>query len=204
MSVINFPPNQLLKRSFVVFAFIGLLTSVLCACSPQLDWRTVTSTQAQYSALFPAKPEHLERHLVYQDQDILQVLDAVKIDDAIFSISTIELKKDQASLEDGILESSKNALSQQTDLVKDASVIREANYQTADRQRFAVKDYYFEVKMPNHSQFMRSRWIVRRTPAGEVFIYQVSVLLQNVKSGTLEQILAQEQYATFFEEFHPL
>jgi len=204
VSVINFFPNQLLKRSFVVFAFIGLLTSVLCACSPQLDWRTVTSNQAQYTALFPAKPEHLERNLVYQDQDILQVLDAVKIDDAIFSISTIELKKDQASLEDGILESSKNALSQQADVVKDVSLIKEASYQTVDHQRFAVKDYYFEVKMPNHSQFMRSRWIVRRTHAGEVFIYQVSVLLQNVKSGNVQQMLSQEQYATFFEEFHPL
>lgn len=203
MSVINFFSNKLLKRSFVVYALIGLLTSMLCACSPQLDWRTVTSNQAQYSALFPAKPEHLERHLVYQDQDILQVLDAVKIDDAIFSISAIELKKDQASLEDGILESSKNALSQQADLVKDASLIKGVSYQTVDRQRFAVKDYYFEVKMPNHSQFMRSRWIVIRTPAGEVFIYQVSVLLQNVKSGTVEQMLSQEQYATFFEEFHP-
>jgi hypothetical protein len=59
-----------------------VLTSVLLlsACSPKLDWRIVQAPQEGYSALFPGKPEKMERRLPYQNQEIAQTLEAVKIE----------------------------------------------------------------------------------------------------------------------------
>jgi hypothetical protein len=69
---------------------------LLAACSPKLDWRTVQSPQERYTALFPGKPDKLDRRIPYLDQELLQVLEAVKIEDDIYSVSTIQLPANQA------------------------------------------------------------------------------------------------------------
>ena len=79
--------KPILKKLGVVLAFAFLLS----ACSPKLDWRTVQSPQEGYSALFPGKPEKIERKLPYQNQEIPQTLEAVKIEDDIYSVSASHL-----------------------------------------------------------------------------------------------------------------
>ena len=71
----------------------GLLLAgviLLIACSPKLDWRTVQSPQERYTALFPGKPDKLERRIPYQEKELQQTLEAVKIDDDIYSISSVQ------------------------------------------------------------------------------------------------------------------
>ena len=60
-----------------------VVTILLIACSPKLDWRTVQSPQEGYTALFPAKPDKIERKVTYQAQELMQILEAVKIDEDI-------------------------------------------------------------------------------------------------------------------------
>lgn len=69
----------------------------LIACSPRLDWRTVQSPQERYTALFPGKPEKMERKIPYEGEEFAQTLQAVKIDDDIYSVSTIQLPANQGA-----------------------------------------------------------------------------------------------------------
>jgi len=86
------------------FGVVLALAFLLSACSPKLDWRTVQSPQEGYSALFPGKPEKIERRLPYLSQEIPQTLEAVKIEDDIYSVSAIRLSQEQASLAPNLLE----------------------------------------------------------------------------------------------------
>ena len=150
---------------------------LLIACSPKLDWRTVQAPQERYTALFPAKPDKLERRVPYADQEVLQVLEAVKIDDDIYSISTIQLPVNQsASL-------SKLTSQLQTNLIERAKAsggdvtVEDAFYKTADKQRLPTKDYFLNLKSNGKTQQqMRVRWINRVAPNGDSWIYQISVL----------------------------
>ncbi len=92
------------KRMLQKFGVVLALALLLSACSPKLDWRTVQSPQDRYSALFPGKPEKIQRKLPYQNQEIPQTLEAVKIEDDIYSVSTIHLSKIQATLAPKLLE----------------------------------------------------------------------------------------------------
>ena len=80
---------------FAVFKLCFLLGFVflISACSPKLDWRTVQSPQEGYSALFPGKPERLDRKIPYFGETVPQTLEALKIDEDIYSISTVHLTK---------------------------------------------------------------------------------------------------------------
>ena len=69
----------------------------LIACSPRLDWRTVQSPQERYTALFPGKPEKMERKISHDGKEFSQTLQAVKIDDDIYSVSTIQLPANQSA-----------------------------------------------------------------------------------------------------------
>ena len=80
------------KAATLLATFIFLI-----ACSPKLDWRTVQAPQERYTALFPGKPDKLERRIPYLDQKLLQTLEAVKIDDDIYSVSTIQLPANQST-----------------------------------------------------------------------------------------------------------
>jgi hypothetical protein len=57
--------KKTLRRYCISFAAIFFLA----ACSPKLDWRVVQSPQERYTALFPGKPEKIQRRIAYQDQE---------------------------------------------------------------------------------------------------------------------------------------
>uniref|UniRef100_B1XSA3 Lipoprotein n=1 Tax=Polynucleobacter necessarius subsp. necessarius (strain STIR1) TaxID=452638 RepID=B1XSA3_POLNS len=78
-----------LFRGIVKAVTLLAALAFLIGCSSKLDWRTVQSQQERYSALFPGKPDKLERRIPYLGQEFLQTLEAVKIDDGIYSVSTI-------------------------------------------------------------------------------------------------------------------
>ena len=123
MGLVLFKP--MLKKLGVVLAFAVLLS----ACSPRLDWRTVQSPQERYSALFPGKPEKIERRLPYQNQEIPQTLEAVKIEDDIYSVSTIQLSKDQVVLAPKLLEQLQGNLLSRANVNLESAVTADAFYQ---------------------------------------------------------------------------
>ncbi len=181
-----------------------VLVFLLSACSPKLDWRTVQSPQEAYSALFPGKPEKMDRRLPYQDQEIPQVLEAVKIDDDIYSVSTIHLSKDQIALAPKLLEQVQGNLLNRANISLESAVSADAFYQTANHQRISTKDYFLEFPSTGAlAQSMRVRWITRLTPDNGAWIYQLSVLHTAPARVNAKQFFSEEAYSNFFDEFHP-
>ena len=176
----------------------------LAACSPKLDWRTVQSPQERYTALFPGKPDKLERRIPYLDQEFLQVLEAVKIDDVIYSISTIQLPVNQSpSLNKLLMQLQANLLDRAKASGGDVTV-EDAFYKTADRQRLPTKDYFLDLKANGKTQqLMRVRWINRVASNGDNWIYQISVLHAGASSENAKTFFTKEDYENFFSDFSP-
>ena len=181
-----------------------VLAFLLIACSPKLDWRTVQSSQEGYSALFPGKPEKIERRLPYQNQEIPQTLEAVKIDDDIYSVSTIYLTKDQVPLVPKLLEQLQSILLNKANASLESAVSVDAFYKTANRQRMSAKDYFLEFQSTGAmKQSMRVRWITKVTQDNGAWIYQLSVLHTAPARVNAKQFFSEEAYSNFFDEFHP-
>ena len=177
---------------------------LLIACSPKLDWRTVQAPQERYTALFPAKPDKLERRVPYADQEVLQVLEAVKIDDDIYSISTIQLPVNQSSSLSKLLSQLQNNLLERAKASGGDTTVEDAFYKTADKQRLPTKDYFLNLKSNGKTQQqMRVRWINRVAPNGDSWIYQISVLHTSAGADNAKTFLSKEEYENFFSEFFP-
>ena len=177
---------------------------LLIACSPKLDWRTVQAPQERYTALFPAKPDKLERRVPYADQEVLQVLEAVKIDDDIYSISTIQLPVNQSSSLSKLLSQLQNNLLERAKASGGDVTVEDAFYKTADKQRLPTKDYFLNLKSNGKTQQqMRVRWINRVAPNGDSWIYQISVLHTSAGVDNAKTFLSKEEYENFFSEFFP-
>lgn len=187
------------KASAVLATFL-----VLLGCSPKLDWRAVQSPQERYTALFPGKPEKLERKIPYQGQEFSQTLEAVKIDDDIYSISSIQLLPTQASLASSLTEQLQSNLLDRAKASGGTVDALEATFQTSARQRLPVKDYFITLKANgNSSQAMRVRWITRAAPNGDIWIYQISILHTNSNEADVKTFFSKDAYENFFSDFSP-
>lgn len=177
---------------------------LLVACSPKLDWRTVQSPQERYTALFPGKPDKLERRIPYLDQEFLQTLEAVKIDDDIYSISTIALPANQSSTLNNLLSLLQANLIDRAKASGGDVTIADSFYKTQDRQRLPTKDYFIDLKKEGKTQQqMRVRWINRVALNGDNLIYQISVLRTDAVSENARAVLSKEEYENFFSDFSP-
>ena len=176
----------------------------LIACSPRLDWRTVQSPQERYTALFPGKPDKLDRRIPYLDQEFLQVLEAVKIDDDIYSVSTIQLPANQSASLSKLLSQLQANLIDRAKASGGDVAVEDGFYKTADKQRLSTKDYFIDLKSNGKlQQLMRVRWINRVAPNGDSWIYQISVLHTSAAAENAKTFFAKEEYENFFSDFVP-
>jgi hypothetical protein len=185
----------------------GVLLAVmifLIACRPKLDWRTVQSPQERYTALFPGKPDKLERRIPYQEQEFNQTLEAVKIDDDIYSISSIKVPTNQTAATEKIITQLKSNLLERAKASGGMVAEEVATYQTSNRQRLPTTDYFIIFRLgAKEQQQMRVRWITRQASNGDAWIYQISVLHANANTDDAKILLSKEEYANFFSEFYP-
>jgi hypothetical protein len=195
--------EPVLFRSFKAGVLLAAII-LLVACSPKLDWRTVQSPQERYTALFPGKPDKLERRIPYDDQELQQTLEAVKIDNDIYSISAIQVSATQAAATEKIITQLKNNLLERTKATGGTVVEEAATYQASNRQKLATTDYFIILRLnAKEQQQMRVRWITRQASNGDAWIYQVSVLHANANTDDVKMFLSREEYANFFNEFYP-
>ena len=187
------------KAATLLATFIFLI-----ACSPKLDWRTVQAPQERYTALFPGKPDKLERRIPYLDQELLQTLEAVKIDDDIYSVSTIQLPANQSASLSKLLSQLQANLIDRAKASGGDVIVEDAFYKTTDRQRLPIKDYFLDLKSNGKSQqLMRVRWINRVALNGDIWVYQISVLHMNAGTENVKTLLSKEEYENFFSDFSP-
>ena len=191
--------REIFKAASLLATFIFLI-----ACSPKLDWRTVQAPQERYTALFPGKPDKLERRIPYLDQELLQTLEAVKIDDDIYSVSTIQLPANQSASLSKLLSQLQANLIDRAKASGGDVTVEDAFYKTTDRQRLPIKDYFLDLKSNGKSQqLMRVRWINRVAPNGDIWVYQISVLHMNAGTENVKTLLSKEEYENFFSDFSP-
>ena len=195
---------ELYKQALRVCCFCIAATFFLSACSPKLDWRVVQSPQERYAALFPGKPDKVQRRVTFQDQELLQSLEALKIDDDIYSISATQIPVGQSSLLPTIMSQLQSNLLSRAKALGGEVIIEDILYQTAAKQKQASKEYWIQLK-PNGAaeQWMRVRWITRIAPDGSIWIYQISVLHAKAIPGDAKTFLSKEAYSNFFDEFYP-
>ena len=192
-----------LFRSFKAGALLAAII-LLVACSPKLDWRLVQSPQERYTALFPGKPDKLERRIPYEEQELQQTLEAVKIDDDIYSISSIQVPVIQVAATEKIIAQLKNNLVERAKSSGGTVLEESAIYQASNRQKLPTTDYFITfIANGKEQQQMRVRWITRQVMNGNSYIYQVSVLHSKVSTEDAKVLLSQEAYANFFNEFYP-
>ena len=178
--------------------------ALLIACSPRLDWRTVQSPQERYTALFPGKPDKLERKITYQEIELGQTLESVKIDDDIYSISAIQLPANQSASLSQLLSQLQSNLLDRAKASGGNVTAEDAVYKTADRQRLPTKDYFLDLNVNGKpQQLMRVRWINRVGPTGDTWIYQISILHANAVTENAKTFLSTEEYENFFSDFSP-
>jgi hypothetical protein len=195
--------EPVLFRGFKAAVLLAAMI-LLAACSPKLDWRTVQSPQERYTALFPGRPDKLERRIPYQDQELQQTLEAVKIDDDIYSISSIQVPPNQAAATEKIILQLKNNLLERAKSSGGMVVEENASYLASNRQRLPTTDYFITFKSNGKThQQMKVRWITRQASNGDAWIYQVSVLHANANTDDAKILLSKEEYANFFSEFYP-
>ena len=195
--------EPVLFRSFKAGALLAAII-LLVACSPKLDWRLVQSPQERYTALFPGKPDKLERRIPYEEQELQQTLEAVKIDDDIYSISSIQVPVIQVAATEKIIAQLKNNLVERAKSSGGTVLEESAIYQASNRQKLPTTDYFITfIANGKEQQQMRVRWITRQVMNGNSYIYQVSVLHSKVSTEDAKVLLSQEAYANFFNEFYP-
>jgi hypothetical protein len=176
----------------------------LVACSPKLDWRVVQSPQERYTALFPGKPDKIQRRVTYQDQELLQSLEALKIDDDIYSISATQIPVGQSLLLPTLMEQLQGNVLARAKSLGGEVIVEDVLYLTADKQKQASKEYWIQLKSKGTAeQWMRVRWITRVAPDDSIWIYQVSVLHAKAIPSDAKTFLSKEEYSNFFDEFYP-
>jgi len=191
------------KNGLKVCIFIAAL-AFLSACSPKLNWRTVQSPEQGYSALFPAEPDKLERHISFQDQDFLQTLEAAKVEDDIYSISAIQIPENEAAAVKQVIALLQSNLIDRAKAAGGVVVVEDVLYRAGQRQGLPTKDYFITFASNGKAkQAMRVRWITRLGDKGNSWVYQISILHAASDAVDAKTFLSQEDYTNFFNEFYP-
>ena len=199
------------SHGLLTLAFCSCLAFALPACSPKLDWRTIKNDPLNYAALFPGKPQLIDRTLSYQDSQLKQFLQFVKVDDDIFAVLTTEIPVALTNEVVAIETLLKNTILQQSILTNQSTPpafnrVKESSAKAGptSQQKQASQDYFLDL--PQAKRVMRIRWIVRPITDGGLYLYQVSVVRAQSTTNpklSLESALEQESINIFFDEFRP-
>jgi hypothetical protein len=189
-----------LYRALRVFG-LAILCTLIVACSPQFDWRTIKNDAQGYTAMFPSKPQLIERSINYQLTSLKQTLEFAKVDEDVFAVMTTQIPATIASQVKPIEQMLQNTLLQQAvatqfNLVKDAA----SQIGPSGQTRQVTYDYYLDL--PENKKVMRVRWLIRPATNDSVNLYQISVI-RTGPSSQLETLLNQENSTIFFDEFRP-
>lgn len=87
-----------------------LCASLVAACSPAYNWRTVTDAAEGYAIDLPAKPTIDERSVDIAGATLPMHVRAARAEDAVFSIASIDLPRDDAQLRQSVVDALRRAL----------------------------------------------------------------------------------------------
>jgi hypothetical protein len=195
----------MLPKISLVFAMV--LSVLLSACSPALDWRTVRSDDLLYEALYPGKPSRAEKTILFDGHKLTMTIEASKAGEALYAVSVISVSKELSKQID--VKTLMNYL--QTGMLsnlKDASKPFEANatIKTAGQPSYELpaKEWIIEGLGPDQKKrLLRFRLVQRQLQDGQVQIYQQSLLQAMKDHSAIENIIRSDEHEMFFTGFKP-
>lgn len=191
----------------ITLVLVMLLSALLSACSPALDWRTVRSDDLLYEALYPGKPSRAEKTILFDGHKLTMTIEASKAGEALYAVSVISVSKELSKqvdvktlvnyLQTGMLSNLKGA-SKPLELNATIKTAGQPSYE------LPAKEWIIDGLGPDQKKrLLRFRLVQRQLPDGQVQIYQQS-LLQAVKdNSSIEQITRSDQHEMFFTGFKP-
>lgn len=189
---------------FKVFQAFGLaiLCAVLIACSPRFDWRTIKNEAQGYTAMFPGKPQLIERSITYGHSALKQTLEFAKVDEDVFAIMTTQIPSAIVGEAKSIEQMLQKTLLQQASPTNQFSLIRDsiARVGPMAQTKQATQDFYLDL--PQTKKVMRVRWFIRPGNDDSLSLYQISVIRTN-QASTFTSSLDEENVNIFFDEFRP-
>ncbi len=198
--------KQIMFSKITIF-FAMILSALLSACSPALDWRTVRADDLLYEALYPGKPSRAEKTILFDGQKITMTIEASKAGDALYAVSVISVSKELAKqvdvktlvdyLQTGMLSNLKEA---QKPIEANTSI------KTAGQPSYELpaKEWIIQGLGPDQKRrLLRFRVVQRQLTDGQVQIYQQSVL-QAIKDNTsIDKLIRSDEHEMFFTGFKP-
>lgn len=181
---------------------IAILCNALVACSPQFDWRTIKNDALGYTALFPSKPQIIERSITYQQSTLKQTLEFAKVDENVFAVMTTQVPANVANQVNLIEQMLQNSLLQQGTPTMQFHLIKDSitRIGSMGQAKQVTQDYYLDLAQSKKA--MRVRWLIRPGANDSLNLYQISVI-RTSHSSTLESFLEQESINIFFDGFSP-
>ena len=198
--------KQIMFSKITIF-FAMILSALLSACSPALDWRTVRADDLLYEALYPGKPSRAEKTILFDGQKITMTIEASKAGDALYAVSVISISKELAKqvdvktlvdyLQTGMLSNLKEA---------EKSIEANTGIKTAGQPSYELpaKEWIIQGLGPDQKRrLLRFRVVQRQLTDGQVQIYQQSVL-QAIKDNTsIDKLIRSDEHEMFFTGFKP-
>lgn len=65
--------------------------ALLCACSPQYDWRDYRGKEAPYTVLFPGKPDRFTRTIQLGNAQVSMTMTAIEVDGNTFAVGSADM-----------------------------------------------------------------------------------------------------------------
>jgi hypothetical protein len=81
----------MLKKSHRLSLTCLLGAALLCACSPQYDWRDYRGKEARYTVLFPGKPDSFTRTIALGDIQVSMTMTAIEVDGNTFAVGSADM-----------------------------------------------------------------------------------------------------------------
>jgi hypothetical protein len=95
--VVRRPPRHLPINAAPALCVV--LTALLLACSPALDWRTTPVPGTALTALFPCKPDHFSRSVALAGQVQVVALTSCKAQGQTFAVATMDVQEARRAYE---------------------------------------------------------------------------------------------------------
>lgn len=86
-----------LHGRFARISRLVCLAIALVACAPTLNWRTVTLPTSGATAMFPCRPDNVERPIRLADRETTMRLTACSVDGATFALAEVDVSDDSSA-----------------------------------------------------------------------------------------------------------
>jgi hypothetical protein len=77
------------QRTVAFLAVTVTLVTLLCACTPNHDWREIRGDSSPYTVLLPAKPASQTRQITLSGTPVMMTMTSAEVDHATYAVGNV-------------------------------------------------------------------------------------------------------------------